>query len=209
MKSTTRHDCWWQVCNACSASHGKGRLSGIKLADSLGRQSAQPASHIIRIQKNMGNCWASNTMNYTGQWAKWVVRKCGRMRYCTLPKRLGKPPSILRVIMVLHILILTTNFNATGESLSCICCEFRTSTLMAFTKRLLPWKSNKYYIFFCVRARACVRNLRACVSIRWRVFVCVLVRACRVTYPACRAHARYCIVLCGLSGSDVLFYVIS
>ena len=41
---------------------------------------------------------------------------------------------------------------------------------------LLQWKSNKYYIFVCVRAcvRVCERWIR-CVRVR----VCVCVRECR------------------------------
>ena len=47
----------------------------------------------------------------------------------------------------------------------------------------LPWNSNKYYIFW----------------------VCV----CSLRYPACKAHASYYIVACGLSGSTIFFQIIS
>ena len=49
-------------------------------------------------------------------------------------------------------------------------------------RALLKWKSNKYYIFW--------------------VWVCSL------SYPTCSAHAPYYIVIRGLSGSTVSFYVI-
>jgi hypothetical protein len=49
----------------------------------------------------------------------------------------------------------------------------------AFAWPLLQWKSNKYYIFW----------------------VCV----CSLSYAACKAHAPYYIVICGLSGCTVFF----
>ena len=51
---------------------------------------------------------------------------------------------------------------------------------------LLPWKSNKYYIF-----------------------VCVCVHACSLAYPARHAYAPYCDVICGPSGSIIFFDIIS
>ena len=56
----------------------------------------------------------------------------------------------------------------------------------AFTKPLLPWKTNKYYIFLCARAW-----VHACVNARTRA--CAL-RPCSRTYPACNAHAPYCLL---------------
>jgi hypothetical protein len=51
------------------------------------------------------------------------------------------------------------------------------------TWSLSPWKSDKCYLFW----------------------VCV----CSLSYPACKAHALYCIAICGLSGCTVFFHVIS
>jgi hypothetical protein len=48
----------------------------------------------------------------------------------------------------------------------------------SFTKPLLPWKSNKYYIFMCVR-----RCVWGCTG----AGVCLF--ACSLTYPACNALA--------------------
>jgi len=48
---------------------------------------------------------------------------------------------------------------------------------------LLRWKSTKYYIFW-----DCVCSLR---------------------YSACKAHTPYYIVICGLSGSTILFHIIT
>jgi hypothetical protein len=48
---------------------------------------------------------------------------------------------------------------------------------------LLPWKSNNYYIFS--------------------------VRVCSLSYPACKAHEPYYIVIRGLFGSAVRFHVVS
>ena len=53
-------------------------------------------------------------------------------------------------------------------------------TLRRIRETLLPWKSNKYYIFLCVCA--CARpRFRTCVG------VCMCVRACRHAYPACNS----------------------
>jgi hypothetical protein len=43
------------------------------------------------------------------------------------------------------------------------------------------------------------------------VYLCVWVFAwaCSLTYPACTAHALYCIVICGLSGATIRFGVIN
>jgi hypothetical protein len=54
------------------------------------------------------------------------------------------------------------------------------STLRRVRESLLPWRRNKYYIFVCVRACACL-----------------CVRACSLAYPACNAYAPYCDVICG------------
>jgi hypothetical protein len=32
---------------------------------------------------------------------------------------------------------------------------------------------------------------------------------CSLSYPACKAHAQYCIVICGLSGCNIFFHIIS
>ena len=53
----------------------------------------------------------------------------------------------------------------------------------AFVKPLLPWKNNKFYVFW-----VCVHSL---------------------IYPACNAHEPYCIVIWGLSDSTVSFHIIS
>jgi hypothetical protein len=52
-------------------------------------------------------------------------------------------------------------------------------------KQLLPWESNKYYVFLCLCV--CAR-VRACV------------RACSLIYPACKEQAPYYVVICGFSG---------
>jgi hypothetical protein len=33
--------------------------------------------------------------------------------------------------------------------------------------------------------------------------------ACSLSYPACKAHAPYYNVICGLSGSNIIFHIIS
>jgi hypothetical protein len=48
---------------------------------------------------------------------------------------------------------------------------------------LLPWRSNKYYVFW-----VCEYSL---------------------TYPASKAHSPYWIVICGLSSCSIFFRVIS
>jgi len=48
---------------------------------------------------------------------------------------------------------------------------------------MLLWKSSKY----C------------------SLWVCI----CSLKYPACIAHASYCIVICGLLGCTIFFYIIS
>jgi hypothetical protein len=60
-------------------------------------------------------------------------------------------------------------------------------------KSLLPWKSNKYYIF----VRACVRPRR--------VGVCMRVLSYSLAYPACKSYAPCCDVICGPFGSTIFF----
>ena len=57
-------------------------------------------------------------------------------------------------------------------------CRYLYSHL--FVQPLLPWKNNKYYIFW----------------------VCV----CSLSYLACKAHGLYYIAICGLSGSIMFFH---
>ena len=47
----------------------------------------------------------------------------------------------------------------------------------------MPWKSNKYYILW--------------------------VGVCSLSYPACKVHVPYYIVICGLSSSTTFFHIIS
>jgi hypothetical protein len=52
--------------------------------------------------------------------------------------------------------------------------------------------------------RVCVTSCRvkaACITFS----ECV----CSLSYPACKAHAPYYIVICGMSGSTVVFHIIS
>jgi hypothetical protein len=67
-------------------------------------------------------------------------------------------------------------------------------TLRCVRESLLQWKINDYYIFLCVRV---------CVWLRGRLGVFECVRTCSLTYPACKALAPYCVVICDLSGSTV------
>ena len=66
--------------------------------------------------------------------------------------------------------------------------------LGAFTKLLLLWKSNKYYVFVCV----CVCS-RRWLHAHARMCRCgcknpgICLRACSLTYPAWRAIAPYCL----------------
>jgi hypothetical protein len=73
--------------------------------------------------------------------------------------------------------------------------------LMQFAKQFLPWKNNNYYMFLCMCVRACIDAER--------VDVCMCMRACSLAYLAYNAHAPYCIVICGLSGSTAYFDIIS
>ena len=67
---------------------------------------------------------------------------------------------------------------------------------VTFTKPLLQWKSNKYYILLCVcvcaHVRECARAC-VCVCVREREWTgaCVCLRECSLTYPACNAQAPY------------------
>ena len=78
----------------------------------------------------------------------------------------------------------------------------------AFTKPLLLWKSNKYYVLACVcmHARACVR---ACVWSTERVGVCMSIRAYSLANPARKEHAPYFGVICGPSVSTQFLDIIS
>jgi hypothetical protein len=66
--------------------------------------------------------------------------------------------------------------------------------LRRIRETLLPWKSNKYYTFVCMCARA---RVHACV-VPGSASVCMRVCACRLYYPACKAYAPCCDVTCGL-----------
>ena len=59
-------------------------------------------------------------------------------------------------------------------------CTYKRNFEERSRNHVLPWKSNKYYVFW----------------------VC----ACDVTYPACKAHAPYNIVMCGQSGYIIFFH---
>jgi hypothetical protein len=45
--------------------------------------------------------------------------------------------------------------------------------------------------------------VHACLWVLESVGVCMCVRACSLDYPACKAYAPHCNVICGLSGSTV------
>ena len=72
--------------------------------------------------------------------------------------------------------------------------------LRRFREWLLPWKSNKYYVFFCVRVRVWVPG---------RVGVCMRVQSGRLVYPTRNACEPYFVVICGFPGSTIFFNVIS
>jgi hypothetical protein len=59
----------------------------------------------------------------------------------------------------------------------------------AFIKPLVPWKSNKYYIFPCLCARACVRSCAYVNPVR----VCGCMGMCSLTYPVCHTHVPCCL----------------
>ena len=80
-------------------------------------------------------------------------------------------------------------------------CKYNV-TLRRFRESLLPWKSNKYYVFVCVRARAFVR-------VPGSVGVCMCVNACSLPYPACNSYPPYCDVICGFSGATIFFDIIN
>ena len=70
-------------------------------------------------------------------------------------------------------------------------------TIRRIRELLLPWESNKYYVLVCDRA---------CARARARVHA---VRACSLAYTASNAYAPCCDVICGPSGSIILFDIIS
>ena len=60
-----------------------------------------------------------------------------------------------------------------------------------FTKPLLLWENNKYFMFLCVCVCVC---LCAWVSARmWVHGRGVCLRSCSLTYPTCHAHVPYCL----------------
>ena len=73
-------------------------------------------------------------------------------------------------------------------------------TLRRVSELLLPWKSFKCYIFFCVCARARAHRHMG-VSMR--------VRACRLAYKARNSYPPYCDVIFGPSSSIKFFDIIS
>ena len=74
-------------------------------------------------------------------------------------------------------------------------------TLRRASESLLPWKSNKYYIF-CL-------CMRACLWVTGQVCVCLRISACSLANPACNAYAPYCDVICGSSEPTTFFAIIS
>ena len=94
----------------------------------------------------------------------------------------------------------------------CIDRKNKSGIALVILKRagesLLPWKSNKYYVFVCVRVRAPAR-VRACGCLNAWACTCSFACVCSVAYPACNAYAPYCDVIFGTSGSTMFFDVIS
>jgi hypothetical protein len=74
-------------------------------------------------------------------------------------------------------------------------------TVRKVRESLFLQKSSKYYVFVCV----CV-HARTCAQARGRVHA---VRACSLTYPTCNLYAPCCDVICGPSGSTMVFDTIS
>jgi hypothetical protein len=72
-------------------------------------------------------------------------------------------------------------------------------TLRHILQWVLHWKSNNYYVSTC----ACVRWVSG------RVGVCTRVCVCSLAYPACKAYAPNCDVICGHLGSTIFFDIIS
>jgi hypothetical protein len=79
-------------------------------------------------------------------------------------------------------------------------CILVVSVLLQQDKQYTNNRSNE--------ARSC--NQYCCgkaVSITYSQ--CVFVCLCSLSFPACKAHAQYYIVICGLSGFTIFFHIIS
>jgi hypothetical protein len=84
-------------------------------------------------------------------------------------------------------------------------------TISSWHNAMTGWENIKEQDRQCVHKRnieARSRNrycLEKAVSITHSECMCV----CSLSHLACKAHALYCIVICGLSGSTIFFHVIS
>jgi hypothetical protein len=69
-------------------------------------------------------------------------------------------------------------------------------------------------VFVCLFVCLCVSSwasawVRVCGCVHRRVDIFICVGACCLIYPTCKAHASYCIVTCGFSGSTTFFDIAS
>ena len=71
-------------------------------------------------------------------------------------------------------------------------------------KGLLRPVAEKLYLF----TMKC-RQKHPLLGVPRHVGVCIRARACSLAYPACNAHAQYWVVICGLSGPNIFFRIIS
>ena len=101
----------------------------------------------------------------------------------------------------LHIYVFQTYYLITEQDRQCtydVTMRRVHETIVVVEEQLV------LNISLCVRVCA-----RANERVPGSVGVCMRVRACSCVYPACNSYAPYCDVICGPSGSNSFFDIIS
>ena len=136
-----------------------------------------------------------------------AAEQCGLFTYKSVPV-IFEPPCIIarfHQCKLENFLVYDVGYLLTVTDFFCVGCQFLTLTHDDALSRnyFSRGKPISVAYSFCVCACVCVR---VCVCVC--VCVCEWVCVCTVSYPACKAHALYFIVIYGLSGCNEFFHVI-
>jgi hypothetical protein len=89
-----------------------------------------------------------------------------------------------------------------------IWCGKCASCVSVYTLKRKTRQAMNVYLNIEARSRNHCCHGKA-IGITYCKCVCVCLSVCSLSYPACKAHAPYYIVICGLSGCTIFFHIIS